>query len=185
MGKKSDQHQSYKSFVQGCSGSKLKAKYGYKTIIPGLLATGAEREGQQERSFLPLGPVLRWDVGVDCHEAKRPQSPCFWPLWKGGNLVPGLFSDTCSLEHQTWGKDCVGNVCFYSTGPRQFVQMWWCYVSHEGNSHGMSHSRTHVSTKSDKILHLKLHDSNELLQKGHPELHTGHWQVKRSIVFNK
>lgn len=98
MGKKSDQHQSYKSFVQGCSGSKLKAKYGYKTIIPGLLATGAEREGQQERSFLPLGPVLRWDVGVDCHEAKRPQSPCFWPLWKGGNLVPGLFPAPLSIR---------------------------------------------------------------------------------------
>lgn len=75
--KKSDQHQSYKSFVQRWSGSKLRAKTGYKTISPACWPLGEEREGQQERSSLPLGPGLSWDVGVDCHEAKRPQSACF------------------------------------------------------------------------------------------------------------
>lgn len=45
VGEKTYQLLGYKSFVQGWSGSKLKAKYGYKTITLSLLAIG-DREGK-------------------------------------------------------------------------------------------------------------------------------------------
>lgn len=47
---------------------------GKKSDQHGLLATGGREGRQKERSCLPRGPGLSWDLGVDCHEAKRPLS---------------------------------------------------------------------------------------------------------------
>lgn len=54
MGKNTNQLWGYKSFVQGWSGSKRKAKYGYKIITLGLLANGGrERNAMGKVIFLP------------------------------------------------------------------------------------------------------------------------------------
>lgn len=162
---------------RGGVGANSKLNMVTKQLLQACRPLGAEGDGQWERSFFPQGPGLSWDGGVGCHEAERPQSPLLLTPLEMWKFSPRLMSDTCSLENQTWGKDCVGSVS-PPLAPGSWYRCAWSCGSSEGNSHGMSHSRTHVSRKSDKILHLKLHDSNGL-QKSSP------CAAYRALIDNK
>lgn len=111
VGKNTDQLWSYKSFVQGWSGSKLKAKYGYKTITLVWLAIGGQREKSNGKGYFCLQDLAAGGMwGSAVMKPKDLSHPGILPLWKFGNLVPRLISETCSLEHQVWGKDSFVNI---------------------------------------------------------------------------
>lgn len=104
LGKNTVQLWGCKSFVQGWSGSKLKAKHGYRTTPLGLLAAGGRERKAMGKVIFASRTWLQ--VGCGCHKAKSPKPPRFLPPRKRGNSDPKLMSETCSLEHQAWGKGC-------------------------------------------------------------------------------